>query len=243
VLKTGGDTWFFLTADYAFGHTLEKDTTDVITTDGGRVLGSVRHPLNAADLSSFLLQAQSSKAKVIGLANAGGDTINSIKQANEFGITKSQKVAGLLVFINDVHALGLPVAKGMLLTESFYWDMNAETRAWSRRYFERMKKMPNMIQAGTYSSVTHYLRAVRAAGTDETGAVMAKMKATPINDFFVKNGRIREDGRMMRDMYLFEVKQPAESTYPWDYYTLKATIPAEQAFLPAAKSVCPLLKK
>jgi len=243
VLKTGGDTWFFLTADYAFGHTLEKDTTDVITADGGRVLGSVRHPLNAADLSSFLLQAQSSKAKVIGLANAGGDTINSIKQANEFGITKSQKVAGLLVFINDVHALGLPVAKGMLLTESFYWDMNAETRAWSRRYFERMKKMPNMIQAGTYSSVTHYLRAVRAAGTDETGAVMAKMKATPINDFFVKNGRIREDGRMMRDMYLFEVKQPGESTYPWDYYTLKATIPAEQAFLPAAKSVCPLLKK
>jgi branched-chain amino acid transport system substrate-binding protein len=243
VLKTGGDTWFFVTADYAFGHTLEKDTTDVITAEGGRVVGSVRHPLNAADLSSFLLQAQSSKARVIGLANAGGDTINAIKTANEFGITKSQKVAGLLVFINDIHALGLPVAKGMLLTESFYWDMNAETRAWSRRYFERMKKMPNMIQAGTYSSVTHYLRAVRAAGTDDTAAVMAKMKATPINDFFVKDGRIREDGRMLREMYLFEVKQPAESTYPWDYYKLKATIPAEQAFLPAAKSVCPLLKK
>ena len=243
VLKTGGDSWFFITADYAFGHTLEKDTTDVITAEGGRVLGSVRHPLNAADLSSFLLQAQSSKAKVIGLANAGGDTINSIKQANEFGITKSQKVAGLLVFINDIHALGLPVAKGMLLTEAFYWDMNAETRTWSRRYFERMKKMPNMIQAGTYSSVTHYLRAVRTAGTDDASAVMAKMKATPINDFFVKDGRIREDGRMMREMYVFEVKQPSESTYPWDYYKLKATIPAEQAFLPVSKSVCPLLKK
>jgi len=243
VLKTGGDTWFFVTADYAFGHTLEKDTTEVITAEGGRVLGSVRHPLNAADLSSFLLQAQNSKAKVIGLANAGGDTINSIKTANEFGISKTQKVAGLLVFINDIHALGLPVAKGMLLTEAFYWDMNPETRAWSRRYFERMKKMPNMIQAGTYSSVTHYLRAVRAAGTDDAAAVMAQMKATPINDFFVKNGRIREDGRMLREMYVFEVKQPDESTYPWDYYKLKATIPAEQAFLPAARSVCPLLKK
>src|SRR3954466_5883846 len=243
VLKTGGDSWFFITADYAFGHTLEKDTSDVVTAEGGRVLGSVRHPLNAADLSSFLLQAQSSKAKVIGLANAGGDTINSIKTANEFGITKTQQVAALLAFINDIHALGLNVAKGMLLTEAFYWDLNPETRAWSRRYFERMKKMPNMIQAGTYSSVTHYLRAVRAAGTDDTAAVMANMKATPINDFFVKNGRIRQDGRMMRDMYLFEVKQPSESTYAWDYYKLKATIPAEQAFLPVAKSVCPLVKK
>jgi branched-chain amino acid transport system substrate-binding protein len=242
-LKTGGDTWFFVTADYAFGHTLEKDTTDVIKANGGRVLGSVRHPLNATDMSSFLLQAQASKAKVIGLANAGGDTINSIKTANEFGITKTQNVAGLLVFINDVHALGLNVAKGMLLTEAYYWDMNAESRAWARRYFERMKKMPNMIQAGTYSSVTHYLRAVQAAGTDDAAAVMAKMKSTPINDFFVKNGRIRADGRMMRDMYLFEVKQPAESLFPWDYYKLKATIPAADAFLPAEKSVCPLLKK
>src|SRR5947208_336993 len=216
VLKTGGDTWFFVTADYAFGQTLEKDTTEVLKAEGGRVVGSVRHPLNSLDMSSFLLQAQSSKAKVIGLANAGGDTINSIKTANEFGITKTQKVAGLLVFINDIHALGLPVAKGMLLTEAFYCDLNPETRAWSRRYFERMKKMPNMIQAGTYSSVMHYLRAVRAAGTDDAAAVMAQMKATPINDFFVKNGRIREDGRMMREMYVFEVKQPSESTYPWD---------------------------
>jgi branched-chain amino acid transport system substrate-binding protein len=242
-LRTGGDTWFFLTADYAFGHTLEKDTTEIVKAGGGRVLGSVRHPLNASDVSSFLLQAQSSKAKVIGLANAGGDTINSIKTANEFGITKSQSLAALLMFINDVHALSLDVAKGMLLTESFYWDMNDETRAWSRRYFGRMKKMPNMIQAGTYSSILHYLRAVQAAGTDETGPVMARMKAAPINDVFVKNGSIRADGRMMRDMYLFEVKQPAESKYAWDYYKLKATIPAKEAFLPAERSVCPLLKK
>ena len=243
VLKTGGDSWFFVTADYAFGHTLEKDTTDIVKAGGGKVVGSVRHPLNSADLSSFLLQAQSSKAKVIGLANAGGDTINSIKTANEFGITKTQSLAALLMFINDVHALGLDTAKGLLLTEAFYWDMNAETRAWSKRFFERMKKMPNMVQAGTYSSVMHYLRAVQAAGTDDTAAVMAKMKATPINDFFVKNGRIREDGRMMRDMYLFEVKSNAESKYAWDYYKLKATIPAQDAFLPPEKSVCPLLKK
>ncbi|HEY5899266.1 MAG TPA: ABC transporter substrate-binding protein [Burkholderiales bacterium] len=243
VLKTGGDSWFFITADYAFGHTLEKDTTDIIKAGGGKVLGSVRHPLNSTDLSSFLLQAQASKAKVIGLANAGGDTINSIKTANEFGITKNQSLAALLVFINDVHALGLQTAKGLLLTEAFYWDMNDETRKWSRRFFERMKKMPNMSQAGTYSSVMHYLRSVQAAGTDDTATVIAKMKATPINDFFVKNGRIRADGRMMRDMYVFEVKQPAESKYPWDYYKLKATIPANDAFLPAEKSVCPLLKK
>jgi branched-chain amino acid transport system substrate-binding protein len=194
-------------------------------------------------VSSFLLQAQSSRAKVIGLANAGGDTINSIKTANEFGITRNQSLAALLMFINDVHALGLNVAKGMLLTESFYWDMSDETRAWSRRYFGKMKKMPNMIQAGTYSSILHYLRAVQAAGTDETGAVMARMKTAPINDVFVKNGSIRADGRMMRDMYLFEVKQPGESKYAWDYYKLKTTIPAKEAFLPAERSVCPLLKK
>ena len=243
VLKTGGDTWFFLTADYAFGHTLEKDTSDVLKAEGGKILGSVRHPLNASDFSSFLLQAQASKAKIIGLANAGGDTINAIKAANEFGITKTQKLAGLLVFINDVHALGLATTQGMLLTESYYWDLDDETRKWAKRFFEKMKKMPNMVQAGTYSSVTHYLRSVQAAGTDDTAAVMAKMKSTPINDFFVKNGRIREDGRMMRDMYLFEVKSPAESKSPWDYYKLKATIPAEQAFMPPSKSVCPLLKK
>ena len=243
VMKTGGDTWFFLTADYAFGHSLEKDTSDVVKADGGKVLGSVRHPLNASDFSSFLLQAQASKAKVIGLANAGGDTINAIKAANEFGLTRTQTLAGLLVFINDIHSLTLGTTQGMLLTESYYWDLNDDTRKWAKRFFEKMKKMPNMVQAGTYSSVMHYLKAVQAAGTDETGPVMAKMKATPVNDFFAKNGRIREDGRMIKDMYLFEVKKPSESRYPWDYYKLKATIPGEQAFLPASRSVCPLLKK
>ena len=243
VLKTGGDTWFFLTADYAFGHSLEKDVTDVVKAEGGKVLGSVRHPLNASDFSSFLLQAQASKAKVIGLANAGGDTINAIKAANEFGITRTQSLAGLLVFINDIHSLTLGTTQGMLLTESYYWDMNDDTRKWAKRFFEKMKKMPNMVQAGTYSSVMHYLKAVQAAGTDETGPVMAKMKATPINDFFARNGKIREDGRMVKDMYVFEVKKPSESKYPWDYYKLKATIPADQAFLPLARSVCPLVKK
>jgi branched-chain amino acid transport system substrate-binding protein len=245
VVKKGGDTWYFLTADYAFGQALEKDTTDVIKSLGGRVLGTSRHPLNTADFSSYLLQAQTSGAKVIGLANAGGDTINAIKAAREFNLTTSgkQSLAGLLVFINDVHSLGLATSQGMLLTAGFYWDMNDETRAWSRRYFERMKKMPNMAQAGLYSSVLHYLEAVQAAGTDETGAVMRKMKANPINDFFARNGRIREDGRMVHDMYLFEVKKPAESKYPWDYYKLIARVPGADAFQPLSKSACPLLKK
>ena len=243
VVKTGGDTWFFLTADYAFGTNLEKDTTDVIKAEGGKVIGAVRHPLNASDFSSFLLQAQASKAKVVGLANAGGDMINSIKAANEFGITKTQKLAALLVFINDIHSLGLPVAQGMLLTEAFYWDTNEQTRQWSRRFFEKHKRMPNMAQAGIYSGITHYLKAVQAAGTDETTAVMAQMKAMPVNDFMTKNGKIREDGRLIRDMYVYEVKKPSESNYPWDYYRLKATIPAEQAFLPLARSSCPLIKK
>jgi len=243
VLKTGGDSWFFLTADYAFGHSLEKDTSDVVRAEGGKILGTVRHPLNASDFSSFLLQAQQSKAKIIGLANAGGDTINAIKAANEFGITKNQSLAGLLVFINDIHSLTLGTTQGMLLTESYYWDMNDDSRKWARRFFEKMKKMPNMVQAGTYSSVMHYLKSVQAAGTDDTATVMAKMKSTPINDFFVKNGRIREDGRLIRDMYLFEVKKPSESKYPWDYYKLKATIPGEQAFMPIAKSSCSFVKK
>ena len=207
------------------------------------MLGSVRHPLNTSDFSSFLLQAQASKAKIIGLANAGGDMINSIKAANEFGITKNQKLAALLVFINDIHSIGLPVAQGMLLTEAFYWDANDETRKWSRRFFEKHKRMPNMAQAGTYSGITHYLKAVQAAGTDETAAVMAQMKAMPVNDFMTKNGKIREDGRLVRDMYVFEVKKPSESNYPWDYYKLKATIPADQAFLPLARSSCALVKK
>ena len=243
VVKNGGDSWFFLTADYAFGTNLEKDTTEVIKAEGGKVIGSVRHPLNTADFSSFLLQAQSSKAKIIGLANAGGDMINSIKAANEFGITKNQKLAALLVFINDIHSLGLPVAQGMLLTEAFYWDANDETRKWSRRFFEKHKRMPNMAQAGVYSGINHYLKAVAATGTDDTATVMAKMREMPVNDFMTKNGKIREDGRLIRDMYVFEVKKPSESNYPWDYYKLKATIPADQAFLPLARSVCPLVKK
>jgi branched-chain amino acid transport system substrate-binding protein len=243
-VKQGGDTWFFLTADYAFGHELERDASAVVTESGGKVVGSVRAPLNNPDFSSFLLQAQSSKAKVIGLANAGGDTTNAIKQAAEFGIVKGgQKLAGLLVYINDVHSLGLERAQGMLLTEGFYWDLNDETRAWSKRFFDKQSKMPNMSQAGLYSSVMHYLKAVEVAGTDETGPVMAKMRELPINDVFAKNGRIREDGRMVHDMYLFEVKTPAESKGPWDYYKLVATVPGEEAFQPLSKSRCPLVKK
>lgn len=245
VVGKGGDTWFFLTADYAFGQALERDTTEVVNANGGKVLGAMRHPLNASDFSAFLLKAQASGAKVIGLANAGGDTINAIKAANEFKLTASgkQSMAGLLVYINDIHSLGLLLTQGMMLTEGFYWDLNDETRTWSRRFFERTKKMPNMSQAGVYSSVMHYLKAVQAIGTDDTAAVMKQMRAQPINDFFAKNGRIREDGRMVHDMYLFQVKKPAESNYPWDYYKLVATVPGDQAFQPLAKSACPLVKK
>jgi branched-chain amino acid transport system substrate-binding protein len=243
IVKAGGDTWFFLTADYAFGHSLEKDTSEAVKAAGGKVIGSVRHPLNAADFSSFLLQAQSSKAKIIGLANAGGDTINSIKAANEFGITKNQTLVGLLTTIVDIHALGLPITQGMMFTEGYYWDLNDDTRKWSRRYFDKMKKMPSMLQAGVYSAVTTYLKAVQAAGTDDADAVMKKLKELPINDFFAKNGKIREDGRMVHDMYLVQVKKPAESKYPWDYYHVKAVIPGNEAFQPLALSRCPLVKK
>jgi branched-chain amino acid transport system substrate-binding protein len=244
MVKAGYDTWFFIAADYAFGHDLEAVTTNVIKANGGQVLGDVRVPINTADFSSALLQAQSSKAKVVGLANAGADTQNSIKQAAEFGIVRGgQKMAGLLVFINDVNSLGLEVAQGMLLTTAFYWDRNDESRAWAQRYFQRMNRMPNMAQAGIYSATTHYLQAVAAAGTDATGPVMEKMRATPVNDFFVKNGTIREDGRMVHDMYLYEVKKPAESKGAWDYYKPVAEIPADQAFLPLAESKCPLVKK
>ena len=244
IVKAGYDTWFFLTADYAFGHDLEQVTADVVRAGGGRVLGSARVPINTLDFSSALLQAQSSRAKVVGLANAGADTTNSIKQAAEFGIVRGgQKLAGLLVFINDINALGLETAQGMLLTNAFYWDRNEESRAWSQRYFQRMSKMPNMTQAGIYSATTHYLKAVEAAGTDETQAVMERMRSTPINDFFAKNGKIREDGRMVHDMYLYEVKKPAESNRTWDYYKLVATIPADQAFQPLSESKCPLVKK
>ncbi len=243
VTQQGGDTWFFLTADYAFGQALEKDSSAVVVANGGKVLGSVRHPFPASDFSSFLLQAQASGAKIIGLANAGADTTNAIKQAAEFGVTPKQSLAGLLMFISDVHSLGLQATQGMYLTTGFYWDMDDETRAWSKRFFDKHKRMPTMVQAGQYSSVMHYLRAVQATGTDEAGKVMAQMKATPINDFFAKNGRIREDGRMVHDMYLAQVKTPAESKSPWDYYHIRQTIPAEEAFQPLAQSKCPLVKK
>lgn len=243
-VEQGGKSWYFLTADYAFGHTLQASATDVVKANGGTVLGASRHPLGSSDFASYLLQAQASKAQIVGLANAGGDTVNAIKAASEFGLTKGgQKMAGLLLYINDIHAIGLDAAAGLTLTEAFYWDMNDQTRAWSQRYYDKLKKMPNMSQAGTYSSVMHYLKAVQAAGTDEPTAVMKQMKATPINDFFATNGRIREDGRMVHDMYLFEVKKPSESKRPWDYYKLVATLPGDQAFMPLSRSTCPLVKK
>ena len=243
VVKQGGKTWYFLTADYAFGQSLEKDTTAVVLANGGQVLGSVRHPFPSTDLSSYLLKAQASGAQVIGLANAVADTINAVKQASEFGITPAQKLAGLLMFITDINSLGLKATQGMYLTEGFYWDMNDETRAWSKRYFDKQKKMPTMVQAGLYSAITHYLEAVKAVNSDDTQKVMAQMKKTPINDFYAKGGKIREDGRMVHDMYLMQVKTPAESHYPWDYYTVRATIPGAEAFEPLSQSRCPLIKK
>jgi branched-chain amino acid transport system substrate-binding protein len=244
LVKQGGDTWFFLTADYAFGHALENDTTAVVKAAGGKVLGSVNVPLNNADFSSFLLQAQASKAKIIGLANAGGDTVNSIKQASEFGIVSGgQRLAGLLVFISDVNSLGLQTAQGLVLTSAFYWDQNDETRAWAKRFMAETGKVPTMVQAGVYGEVTHYLKAIEAAKTDEGKTVVAKMRAMPINDFMTKNGKLREDGRVMRDMYLFQVKAPGESKYKYDYYKQLAVIPAEQAYRPLSESECPLVKK
>ena len=243
-VKSGLDTWFFLTADYAFGQALEKDTTNVVLKNGGKVLGSVRHPLNSSDFSSFLLQAQASKAKVIGLANAGGDTINAIKQAAEFGLMKGgQKASPLLVFISDIDSIGLDIAQNLLLSEGFYWDLNDETRAFSKRFTERRKRPPTTAQAGVYSSVLHYLKAVKAAGTTDAAAVIKVMKETPINDMFAKNGRIREDGRMVHDMYLFEVKKPSESKGRWDYYKLIGTVSGSDAFQPLEQSRCPLVKK
>jgi branched-chain amino acid transport system substrate-binding protein len=243
VVQQGGKTWFFLTADYAFGHSLEKDASDVVTANGGTVVGTAAHPFPGTDFSSFLLKAQTSGAQVIGLANAGTDTTNSIKQAAEFGITPKQTLAGLLMFITDVHSLGLKAAQGMYLTEGFYWDLNDETRAWSRRFFEKHKRMPTMAQAGDYSSMMHYLKAVKAVNSDDAPKVMAQMKKTPVNDFFAKNGHIRDDGRMVHDMYLFQVKKPSESTGAWDYYKLRATIPADEAYQPLSASRCPLIKK
>ena len=244
VVKTGGDTWFFLTADYAFGHSLERDTAAAVEANGGKVVGKVRHPLNTNDFSSFLLQAQASKAKIIGLANAGGDTINSIKAAAEFGIVKGgQKLAGLLVFASDVNALGLQTAQGLTLTETWYWDANDVNRAWTKRWQqERPGKFPTMVQAGVYSGITHYLKAVAELKSAADGkAVVAKMKATPTDDPLFGKGTIRADGRKVHDAYLFEVKAPSESKYPGDFYRLRATIPANEAFRPLKDGGCPLV--
>jgi len=245
IVKTGGDTWFFLTADYAFGHALERDTEAVVTKAGGKVLGKVRHPLNTQDFSSFLLQAQASKAKIIGLANAGGDTTNAIKQAAEFGLVKGgQNLAGLLVFITDVHALGLDKAQGLIMTETFYWDTNDKTRAFAKKFAERNRQIhPTMIHAGVYSATLHYLKAVEALKSDDGTKVIAKMKEMPTDDPLFGKGTIRADGRKVHAAYLFEVKKPSESKGPWDYYKLRSTIPAEQAFRPLDQGDCPLVKK
>ena len=244
IVKTGGDSWFFLTADYAFGHALERDTEAVVKKGGGKVVGKVRHPLNTQDFSSFLLQAQSSKAKIIGLANAGGDTINSIKQASEFGITQAgQNLAGLLVFLSDVHGLGLQIAQGLILTETFYWDLNDSTRAWTKRFVARSGgKYPTMVQAGVYASVLHYLKAIEAGKTDDGTKTIAKMKEIPTDDPLFGKGTIRADGRKIHPAYLFEVKKPNESKGPYDYYKLRTTIPADQAFRPLAEGNCSIAK-
>jgi branched-chain amino acid transport system substrate-binding protein len=242
IVRQGGKTWFFLTADYSFGLSLEKDSSYVVVANGGTVLGSARYPFPGSDFSSFLLKAQASGAQVIGLANAGTDTTNSIKQAVEFGTTPKQRLAGLLMSIMDVDSVGLKAAQGMYLTEGFYWDLNDETRTWSRRFYEKHKREPTMFQAGDYSSVMHYLKAVKAANSDDAQKVMTQMKKTPVNDFFARNGGIRDDGRMVHDMYVFQVKTPAESTAPWDYYKLIATIPGDEAFQPLSASRCPLIK-
>jgi branched-chain amino acid transport system substrate-binding protein len=243
IVKNGGDTWFFITADYVFGHSIERDVSEVVKAAGGTVLGSARHPLNTADFSSLLLQAQTSKAKIIGLANAGGDAINAIKQGSEFGIVAGgQNFAAIVMFISDVHSLGLKLAQGLIVTEAYYWDLNDKTRAFGRRFFERIKRMPTMNQASTYSATLHYLKAVEAAGTRDTKAVMAKMREMPVRDVFTENGVLREDGRMVHSMYLFQVKKPEESTGPWDYYKLLAEVPADQAFRPLKEGGCPLVK-
>ncbi len=244
MVESGYKKWFFLTADYAFGHALEGDTSAVVTANGGEVVGTVRHPFPGTDFSSFLLQAQGSGADVIGLANAGGDTVNAIKQAAEFGITQSgQALAGLLIFISDVHALGLEAAQGLVLTESFYWDLNDDTRAWSERFAEQNGgKMPTMVHAGVYAGVLHYLKAVESTGGKEAAAVMEAMKATPTSDPLFGEGTIRADGRKVHDMYLFQVKTPAESEGPWDYYKVLSTIPAEVAFRPLEEGNCPLVQ-
>ncbi|SEH88064.1 ABC transporter substrate-binding protein [Tardiphaga sp. OK245] len=245
LVKAGGKSWFFLTADYAFGHALERDTSSIVRANGGRVAGSVKHPLNSSDFSSFLLQAQSAKTQVIGLANAGSDMINAVKQASEFGITADgTKLAALLAFITDVHSLGLRIAHGLVLTEAYYWDLNEGTRQFAKRFAEKAPgRVPSQIHAGAYSATLHYLKAVAAVGNKSTTPVLAEMKKTPTDDIVFGKGSIREDGRVLHDMYLFEVKKPEESKGPWDYYKLLAAIPASEAFRPLAESECPLVKK
>jgi len=243
IVKQGGDSWYFITADYLFGHSIERDVSAVVDAAGGKVLGSARHPLNTSDFSSFLLQAQASKAKIIGLANAGGDTINAIKQASEFGIVAGgQKLAGIVMFISDIHSLGLKMAQGLIITEAYYWDQNDRTRAFGKKFFERMKRMPSMNQAATYSATLHYLKSVKAAGTRDTKPVLAKMREMPVRDAFTDNGVLREDGRMVHSMLLLEVKKPEESKYPWDYYKVLAEVPGDQAFRPMKDGGCPLIK-
>jgi branched-chain amino acid transport system substrate-binding protein len=243
VIDQGAKSWFFLTVDYAFGRALQQDVTDVVRAKGGEIVGGVKHPLNTSDFSSFLLQAQASEADVIGLANSGADLVNSIKQAGEFGISSKQRLVALLVYITDVHSLGLNAAQKVFLTTGFYWDMNDDTRAWSKRYFAQVGAMPTMAQAGVYSSVLHYLRAVKKAGSIDGNKVAGAMRDMPVDDMFAKNGKVRADGRMVHDMYLAQVKEPSQSKYPWDYYTIVRTIPGDQAFRSLADGGCPLVSK
>lgn len=241
--KAGIESWFFVTVDYALGQSIEQEATAAIQSAGGKVVGTVKHPLSAPDFSSFMLQAQASKAKAVAIANAGGDLINAVKAAREFGLTPKQTVVPLSGSLTDVHAIGLAAAQGMIVTEGFYWNLNAQTREWSRRFYDKHKRMPNLIHAGTYSAVMNYLKAVEAAGSDKADDVLAHMKKTTVNDVFASNGRLREDGRFVHDMYLMEVKKPSESKEPWDYFNVKAVVPGDQAFQPLSESRCPLLKR
>jgi len=241
IVAEGRDTWFFITVDYAFGHSMEADATAAVLAAGGKVLGSVRHPLNTSDFSSYLLQAQSSGAKVVALANGGGDMVNTVKQANEFGLTRKQSLVSMLVFISDVHSMQLQAAQGLKFVTAFYWDRDDDTRAWSKRFFDKQGRMPTMAQASVYSAVRHYVASIKAAGTDEAKAVMAKMRELPVNDFYVKNGHVREDGRLVHDMLFVQVKTPAESKGPWDYYKILGTVPGDAAFRPLAEGGCPLV--
>lgn len=241
IVAEGRDTWFFVTVDYAFGHSMEADATAAVQAAGGKVVGGVRHPLNTSDFSSYLLQAQASGAKVVAFANGGGDMVNAVKQANEFGLTKNQSIVTLLMFISDVHSMELQAAQGLKFVTAFYWDHDDESRAWSKRFFARQGRMPTMAQAGVYSAIRHYIAAIAATGTDEAKAVMAKMRELPVNDFYVRNGHLRRDGRLVHDMYFAQVKKPSESTRPWDYYRILGVIPGDQAFRPLAEGGCPLV--